>query len=368
MRSGRPIRSGWCLHGPRKSCFKPAGRTLRLRGLLSRLIPWIGVDRRRVSPLGANLRLATGAAPGPSSARNPATLLIGRVRGACGALNVYGRTRPAGRGEGLESERRMLSFLEHGRSTPPSLLFLPDDARSGAALAAPAVDGGVPRAAWRAGAGIGKVPMFYYALHLPADSSAAGRGYCLRPLRALRTGCSSSPDLAHYPFQRARPRGDNALPVVYAIWNSVVGPWPRIRCGRWFAGVKGADGHDVWAELSMKTKRWGARPAFGVWVPWESRSACRSSPPRTSTPSESDCWPHRAQRKRSPRWCRRLGKHGSPPAPRGPAAYYLSVRTEPGLYFQMWKRRAGWSSARRCCGCLPGRGEHREAALEGGRW
>jgi uncharacterized membrane protein len=195
------------------------------------LIPWIGVtaagfalgriyawppDRRRLFLLRSGALLA-------------AAFVVLR------AINVYGdpsRWRPQ-----AAAVTTLLSFLNTTKY-PPSLLFLLMTLGP-ALLALAALDAATPR--WlRPALVIGKVPMFYYALHFMLIHLLAV-AVC-----AARYGDAhwmfESPDLAHYPFT-APPRWGFTLPVVYAIWiGVVVAMYPLCR---WFAGVK-ARRRDSW--------------------------------------------------------------------------------------------------------------------------
>ena len=79
----------------------------------------------------------------------------------------------------------------------------------------------------------GRVPLFYFVLHLPvihliAVAVAGARYHDAHWM-------FESPDLAHYPFTPP-PGWGYSLPVVYAIWIGVVlALYPACE---WFAGVK----------------------------------------------------------------------------------------------------------------------------------
>jgi hypothetical protein len=135
----------------------------------------------------------------------------------------------------------VLSFLNTTKY-PPSLLFLLMTLGP-AMLLLSAVDRGTPRIV-RPALVIGKVPLFYYALH-----------FLLIHLLAVvicyvRYGSAhwmfESPDLAHYPFS-APPGWGYALPVVYVAWASVVvAMYPLCR---WFAALKQRRGDAVLSYL-----------------------------------------------------------------------------------------------------------------------
>ena len=80
---------------------------------------------------------------------------------------------------------------------------------------------------------LGRVPLFYFILHLPLIHLLAVIA-C-----ALKYGAVhwmfESPDLANYPFTPP-PGWGFSLPAIYAIWVAVVALLYPI-C-RWFAGVK----------------------------------------------------------------------------------------------------------------------------------
>jgi uncharacterized membrane protein len=188
------------------------------------LIPWIGVtavgyglgqiyrwdaERRRT----ALLRLGTAF-----------TVAFLMLR----AVNLYGDPLP------WSSQRSplftILSFLNTNKY-PPSLLYLLMTLGP-ALLVLRAVDGGVPRLL-RPALVIGKVPMFYYVLHVPLIHIIAVIA-CL-----VRYGDShwmfESPTIGQFPITQP-PGWPAPLPVVYLIWAGVVvSLYPLCR---WFAGVK----------------------------------------------------------------------------------------------------------------------------------
>jgi len=143
-------------------------------------------------------------------------------------LNVYGdpvpwRPQPS-------SVTSVIAFLNVTKY-PPSLLFLL--MTIGPALMLLAL---LERrtAAWLAPAlTFGRVPLFYFLLHLPLIHLVAVV-FCL-----ARYGTAhwmfESPDLANYPFTPP-PGWGYSLPVVYVIWIGVVlALYPACR---WFAAVK----------------------------------------------------------------------------------------------------------------------------------
>jgi uncharacterized membrane protein len=124
----------------------------------------------------------------------------------------------------------MLSFLNTTKY-PPSLSFLLMTLGPALLLLA-AADRSTPRLL-KPALVIGKVPLFYFVLHLPlihllaiaASYARYGKVYWM----------FESPDLAHYPFT-APPGWGYSLPVVYLLWIAVVvAIYPLCR---WYAAVK----------------------------------------------------------------------------------------------------------------------------------
>ena len=124
----------------------------------------------------------------------------------------------------------LVSFLDL-QKYPPSLLFLM--MTLGPALVFLSfVDQRTP-ALLRPALTYGKVPMFYFLVHLPLIHALAVL-VCL-----VRYGSAhwmfESPDLGHFPFS-APPGWGYSLQVIYAIWfGVVVALYPACE---WFAGVK----------------------------------------------------------------------------------------------------------------------------------
>ncbi|MFI5256339.1 MAG: DUF1624 domain-containing protein [Gemmatimonadales bacterium] len=123
-----------------------------------------------------------------------------------------------------------LSFLDTTKY-PPSLLFLLMTLGP-ALLFLRAMDGGMPRAL-RPALVIGKVPMFYYVLHVPLIHLVAVI-VCV-----ARYGSAhwmvESPSIDRFPVTQP-PGWPVPLPVVWLIWvGIVVMLYPLCR---WFAGVK----------------------------------------------------------------------------------------------------------------------------------
>jgi uncharacterized membrane protein len=188
------------------------------------LVPWIGV-----TAAGYGLGQVYGWAP---ERRRAFLLRLGLAMTAAflvlRGINVYGD--PVRRTTQLTTGRTVLSFL-NANKYPPSLLFLLMTLGP-ALLFLRSVDRGSPRVL-RPALVIGKVPLFYFVLHLPLIHLLA-IAVCY-----ARYGTAhwmfESPDLAHYPFT-APPGWGYSLPVVYLVWAFVVvALYPLCR---WFAAVK----------------------------------------------------------------------------------------------------------------------------------
>ncbi len=126
--------------------------------------------------------------------------------------------------------RTLVSFLNVTKY-PPSLLFLLMTLGP-ALLLLRVFDGGVPgvfKPAWT----FGKVPLFYFLLHLPLIHLVAV------VICQVRYGSAhwmfESPDLGSYPFTTP-PGWGISLPAVYAVWIGVVLAL-YLPC-RWYARVK----------------------------------------------------------------------------------------------------------------------------------
>jgi uncharacterized membrane protein len=133
-----------------------------------------------------------------------------------------------------------LSFLNTSKY-PPSLIFLLMTLGPALCVLA-AADRGLPKLA-RAPVVFGRVPLFYFLLHLLVIHLLA------LVVCYLRYGdthwVSESPTLDQFPF--ARPPGWPVdLPVVYVIWASVV--VATLPMCRWFAAVK-ARRRDPWLRF-----------------------------------------------------------------------------------------------------------------------
>jgi uncharacterized membrane protein len=123
-----------------------------------------------------------------------------------------------------------LSFLDTTKY-PPSLLFLLMTLGP-ALLFLRVVDGGMPRAL-RPALLIGKVPMFYYVLHVPLIHLVAVIACVARYGSAH--WMVESPSIDRFPVTQP-PGWPVSLPVVWLIWvGIVVMLYPLCR---WFAGVK----------------------------------------------------------------------------------------------------------------------------------
>jgi uncharacterized membrane protein len=123
-----------------------------------------------------------------------------------------------------------LSFLNTTKY-PPSLLYLLMTLGPGMIFLW-AVDGGTPR--WMRPALIfGKVPMFYYLLHIPLIHLIA-LAVCYARYGQVHW-MFESPDLRSFPFTPP-PGWGYSLPVVYLVWFIVV--LTLYPLCRWFAGVR----------------------------------------------------------------------------------------------------------------------------------
>jgi uncharacterized membrane protein len=188
------------------------------------LIPWIGVtaagyglgqiyswppQRRRAFLLPLGLGLVT-------------SFLILRV------INLYGDPRPWATQRSAAFS--MLSFLNTTKY-PPSLLFLLMTLGP-ALLFLWAVDAGTPR--WlRPALIVGKVPMFYYLLHVPLIHLLA-IAVCYARYGQVHW-MFESPTLAQFPITEP-PGWGYSLPIVYLMWAIVV--LTLYPLCRWFAGLK----------------------------------------------------------------------------------------------------------------------------------
>jgi uncharacterized membrane protein len=188
------------------------------------LIPWVGVTAAGYG-LGQIYRW-------PSERRKAFLLPLGTGLTAAfvvlRGINVYGDPLP------WSTQRSaaftVLSFLNTNKY-PPSLLYLLMTLGP-ALLFLWAVDAGTPQ--WlRPALTIGKVPMFYYLLHIP-----------LLHLLAVAV-CYAKYGQVHWMFESPTPRQfpitpppgwGYSLPIIYLIWACVVlALYPLCR---WFAGLK----------------------------------------------------------------------------------------------------------------------------------
>jgi uncharacterized membrane protein len=188
------------------------------------LIPWIGVTAAGYG-LGQIFNL-------PSFERRTWLLRLGAGLTAAfvlfRAVNSYGDpNRWAAQKSALFTA---LSFLNTTKQ-PPSLLFLLMTLGP-SMLFLWAVDAATPRFLQPA-LTFGKVPLFYFLLHLPLIHLLA-MALCYARYGAVHW-MFESPDLGHYPFTPP-PGWGFSLPVVYAVWVFVVITlYPLCR---WFAAVK----------------------------------------------------------------------------------------------------------------------------------
>jgi len=188
------------------------------------LIPWIGVTAAGY---------ALGQIYGWPSARRRAFLLPAGIGLSSAfiilrAINIYGD--PQRWSTQTSAAFTVLSFLNTTKY-PPSLLFLLMTLGP-ALLFLRAVDAGTPR--WlRPALIVGKVPMFYYLLHVP-----------IIHLLAIAV-CYARYGQAHWMFESTNlgqfpvtppPGWRYSLPIVYLVWGIVVLTlYPPCR---WFAALK----------------------------------------------------------------------------------------------------------------------------------
>ena len=144
------------------------------------------------------------------------------------ALNFYGD--PQRWATQRTSVFTVLSFLNTTKY-PPSLLFLLMTLGP-AMVFLWAVDTGTPP--WlRSALNIGKVPMFYYLLHLPLIHLLA-IAVCYARYGQIHW-MFESPSLGEFPITRP-PGWGYSLPIVYLVWAVVVITlYPLCR---WFADLK----------------------------------------------------------------------------------------------------------------------------------
>jgi uncharacterized membrane protein len=208
------------LHSPNFIVNKPG----RIVLLAYALIPWVGVTAAGYS-LGQVFRW--------ESARRKKFLLrlgIGLTSAfiVLRGINIYGDPLPWSTQK--SAAFTVLSFLNTNKY-PPSLLYLLMTLGP-AMLFLWVVDAGTPR--WlRPALTVGKVPMFYYLLHIP-----------LIHLLAVAV-CYARYGQAHWMFESSRlgqfpitppPGWGYSLPIIYLIWALVV--LTLYPLCRWFAGLK----------------------------------------------------------------------------------------------------------------------------------
>ncbi len=193
------------------------------------IIPWVGVT-------------ATGYALGavwdlPTDRRRALLLRLGIgciaaflvLRG----FNLYGD--PAPWAPQARPSLTLISFLNLNKY-PPSLLFLLMTLGP-VLLALRALDGRVPRAL-RSAQIIGKVPMFYYLLHILLLHLVVVVAYLAR--FGTARPAVDSPTLDRFPMTQL-PSWPSSLPIVYLVWIGVVlALYPLCR---WYAGVKRRSGN-----------------------------------------------------------------------------------------------------------------------------
>jgi uncharacterized membrane protein len=218
VQSSNPLWS--ILHSPNFIVNSP-GRIIFVTYVL---IPWIGV-----TAAGYGL----GQIYSWPSARRKAFLLplgIGLtatfvvLRG----INVYGNPVPWSTQK--SAAFTVLSFLNTTKY-PPSLLYLLMTLGP-AMLFLWAVDAGTPRRL-RPALTIGKVPMFYYLLHIPLIHLLAVAACYVK--YGQTHWMFESPGLEDFPVTKPDGWG-YSLPIVYLVWAGVVlALYPLCR---WFAGLK----------------------------------------------------------------------------------------------------------------------------------
>jgi uncharacterized membrane protein len=218
VQSSNPLWS--ILHSPNFLVNRPGFQLL----VSYPLIPWIGVTAAGYG-LGQVFRWEAGR-------RRAFLRRLGA--GLCGAflilraINFYGD--PARWSTQKSAAFTLLSFLNTTKY-PPSLLYLLMTLGP-AMLFLWAVDAGTP-IGLRPALIFGKVPMFYYLLHIPLIHLIAV-GVCY-----ARYGHAhwmfESPTVEYFPITQP-PAWGYSLPVVYLVWACVVmGLYPLCH---WFSGVR----------------------------------------------------------------------------------------------------------------------------------
>ena len=208
------------LHSPNFIVNKPGHIVL----LAYPLIPWVGVTAAGYA-LGQIYRWETA---------HRKTFLLRAGVGVSLAfivlrgVNIYGDPLPWTRQK--SAVFTVLSFLNTNKY-PPSLLYLLMTLGP-AMLFLWAVDAGTPQ--WlRLALVVGKVPMFYYLLHIPLIHLVAV-AVCYARYGQVHW-MFESPGLRQFPITPP-PGWGYSLPIVYLIWAAVV--LTLYPLCRWFAGVK----------------------------------------------------------------------------------------------------------------------------------
>lgn len=208
------------LHSPNFIVNKPGHIVL----LAYALIPWVGVTSAGYA-LGQIYRWETA---------HRKTFLLRAGVGVSLAfivlrgVNIYGDPLPWTRQK--SAVFTVLSFLNTNKY-PPSLLYLLMTLGP-AMLFLWAVDAGTPQ--WlRLALVVGKVPMFYYLLHIPLIHLVAV-AVCYARYGQVHW-MFESPGLRQFPITPP-PGWGYSLPIVYLIWAAVV--LTLYPLCRWFAGVK----------------------------------------------------------------------------------------------------------------------------------
>jgi len=195
------------------------------------ILPWVGVTA---------VGFALGSIYNWPAARRKAWLVRFGVALVAGflvlrAFNRYGDPRPWSTQSSFA--HTVLSFLNTTKY-PPSLLFLLMTLGP-VLLLLRIFDSGAPRVLQPVTV-FGRVPMFYYLLHIPLIHLLAV-ALCYLKYRAVHR-MFESPSLANFPFT-APPGWGLTLPETYLMWVFVVALLYPV-C-RWFAAVKQRP-HDVW--------------------------------------------------------------------------------------------------------------------------
>jgi uncharacterized membrane protein len=218
IESSNPLWS--ILHSPNLIMDHP-GHVVRV---VYALIPWVGVTAAGYG-LGQIYRW-------PSERRKAFLLRLGTGLATAfivlRAINIYGDPLPWS--TQISPAFTVLSFLNTNKY-PPSLLFLLMTLGP-ALLFLWAVDAATPR--WlRPALTIGKVPVFYYLLHIPLIHLLAV-AVCYARYGQVHW-MFESPSLRDFPMTTP-PGWGYSLPIIYLIWAGVV--LTLYPLCRWFAGLK----------------------------------------------------------------------------------------------------------------------------------